>query len=328
MRVQGQPWIELAADRAHRERCSGEWPVDDGVDLTAIERALVREFPSVHVLRSGQHDRPHGVLAVSTALFGAYAFDPQSFDRALAASTERGALRLVVLLDSPDSAARVVQILTRAQPYLDRRNGASTSPRFDRVLEAHYALHDLTKPLVRADYAHALDVWQWTLRLAPDASQAVQVAALFHDVERLESEADTRIEQHAADYVAFKRAHAQNGVRIAHRALHGLGLEPRTLERALELVAVHESRSTEEDRALLNDADALSFFSLNSAGFFDHYGVAHTRSKVAYTLARLGPDARARLATIRLRADVEALLAEACAALEGPARTAAKGVGA
>ncbi len=327
MRVQGQPWVELAADRAVRQRCSGEWPVDDGVDLTALERALAHDFPTVQTIRSGQYDRPHGVLAVSTALFGAEAFDPQSLDRALAGSTERGALQVVVLLDSDDAVSRVVQLLTRAQPYLDRRNGHSAGHAFDCVLAAHHALHDLSKPRVRADYAHALDVWQWTLRLDPDASLALQTAALFHDVERLESEADRCAEQCAAARAAVERAHAAGGARAARGALASLGLDALTLARALALVAEHEVASVDAERTTLDEADALSFFSLGSAGFLDRYGLAHMRAKVAYALARLGEGARARLASIRLRADVEALLAEQ-GAEDGQREATRKGVGA
>ncbi len=80
------------------------------------------------------------------------------------------------------------------------RNERSSDERFAEILRRHRQLHDLDKPLVKADFDHALDVWQWTLRLRPQSSLPLQVAALFHDIERLVSEADVRIEQHAPDY--------------------------------------------------------------------------------------------------------------------------------
>lgn len=64
-----------------------------------------------------------------------------------------------------------------------------------RLLRRHRSLHPADKPLVRADYRHALDVWQWVLRLDPEAGGAVQIAALFHDVERIFTEAESRSEQ-------------------------------------------------------------------------------------------------------------------------------------
>ena len=85
-----------------------------------------------------------------------------------------------------DAATFYEQLLTRYQrllPFVQR-----TDPMVARVLTRHRALFDLTKPLVLADYAHALDTWRWTLRLDVGASPALQLAALFHDVERLRSE--------------------------------------------------------------------------------------------------------------------------------------------
>jgi hypothetical protein len=202
------------------------------------------------------------------------------------------------------------EILTRCLRLTDRRNGASQSPLFERVLARHREIHDLTKPLVRADHSHALDVWQWTLRLEPDAGLAVQLAALFHDVERLASEADARIEQHAADYQQFKDAHARIGAAWTDEILGGIdGIDAETRRAAVLLVGRHEhpprpGDADAADLALLNDADALSFFSLNSPGYWKYYGSEPTRRKVAWTLARMRPESRRWLLGMRLHPEV------------------------
>jgi hypothetical protein len=163
---------------------------------------------------------------------------------------------------------------------------------------------------VRADHDHALDVWQWVRRLEPRASLALQIAALFHDVERLASEADTRVEQHAEDYVAFKESHAARGSLVLEAALRDLDLGA-SLSRAMSLVARHERPGADHELLVLNDADALSFFALNSAGFLSYFGEAHTRMKVRYTLARLSERAREHLRYIRLLPHIAALITEA-----------------
>ena len=198
-----------------------------------------------------------------------------------------------------------LEVLTRCQRLVGRRNAASSTPLFDRVLERHRALHD-DKPLVRADRAHALDVWQWTIRLDPEAGLAVQLAALFHDVERLVSEAEVRVEHRAGDYQAFKDEHARRGAEMADRALQEV--DAATREEVARLIAGHERRSDDPGLALLNDADALSFFSLNSPGYVDYFGPEAARRKVAWTLARLRPEARRRLDGVRLRPDVAEML--------------------
>jgi hypothetical protein len=212
------------------------------------------------------------------------------------------------------------QVVTRYQRFLRWRNPASSTPLFARVLGLHDRLHDRSKALIAADHDHALDTWRWTLRLAPDASFAVQVAALFHDVERLYVESEVRIEHRAPDYQAFKAAHAAAGSRIVADLMARADVPPVESRRVCELVARHElggehglegGGDLDQDRALLNEADALSFFSLNASGFLKHFGPEHTARKVSYTLRRLGPDGRRELSRIKLSAPIRGMLESA-----------------
>jgi hypothetical protein len=236
----------------------------------------------------------------------------------------------------------LIEIMTRYQRLLPRTNPHSLARPFVRILAAHRQLHDLSKPLVRADYDHALDVWQWVLRLAPDASLSLQLAALFHDIERLVSESVERIEQHAPDYRAYKDAHARAGASLTHRCLRHKGIPSRVLGQVEALIRAQESsaesagprseavaeseqtsqppvsreaasgettsRSLYEESAILREADALSFFSLNSPSFADHYGPFHTQKKVRHSLNRLSAASQLRLGRIKLRADIAELL--------------------
>jgi hypothetical protein len=102
---------------------------------------------------------------------------------------------------------------------------------------------------------------------------------------------------------------------MADETLDEAGVDELTRRRAARLIAGHERPPAPgdpdaADLALLNDADALSFFSLNSPGYMDYFGPEAARRKVSYTLARLRPAARRRLSHIRLRPDVAALLVE------------------
>lgn len=307
----------------------------EGADRAERPPALARiaqEFPTV-----GVEIVPPGAGASAEAHIDAEVWDAPdldfwAFDARMNALAARGPFAVCVTGESPAQLGRVaLELLTRCQRLAPRRNAASRGPAFDEVLARHRALHDLDKPLVRADFDHTLDTWQWALRLDPDASLAVQIAALFHDVERLASEADARVEHRAVDYQAFKDAHAAEGARMAARALaHPSAPLPapapapaEELGRALELIAGHERPGGDPDLDLLNDADALSFFSLNSGGFMNYFGADHTRRKIAYTLGRLRPDARPRLLEMRHPASVAPLLSEALralAAMEGEPR--------
>jgi hypothetical protein len=271
------------------------------VDLAAVE-AL---FPTVAIARIGVP----GVAAISDDAWRADELDFWAFDRSVDAICDRGE-PLQVTARAERASAITREVLTRAQRRVHRRNRASRTPWFDRVLEEHRALHDLDKPLVRADLDHALDAWQWCLRLDPDANAVIQLATLLHDIERLLSEPDQRIEHRAASYQAFKDAHALAGARIASTVLDRAGVPLEIAASAATLVAVHERPSDEPALRAVNDADALSFFSLNSPGYVSYFGREQTAKKVSYTLARMSPGARAQLSAVRLPAVVRELLAD------------------
>ncbi len=271
---------------------------------------LAETFPTVTV-RTGLPREDAPVLRLDAREWRAQDFDPLDWDERVFGAAVRGRGELALhLTGAPREALAQMarEVLTRYQGLIGRRNAASSGPDFDALLARHRALHDLSKPLVVADYRHALDTWQWVLRLAPGADRALQLAALFHDVERLLSEPDARVEHHARDYPSFKDAHAARGADLAHTVLTDLGVDAATRERVRWLVERHERPGQDMDLARLNDADALSFFSLNASGFARGFPLEHTRRKVAYTLGRLRPSQRWRLAHLRLAPRVRHLL--------------------
>jgi hypothetical protein len=127
-------------------------------------------------------------------------------------------------------------------------------------------------------------------------------------VERLVSEPDARVEHLAADYQEFKDAHAAGGAAITAAELSAAGVDAATVARVAALVASHERPSDDPELALLNDADALSFFSLNSHGYANYFGPEQTRKKVLYTWNRMRPSARAKLDGVALRREVREMV--------------------
>jgi hypothetical protein len=300
---------------------------DDLDDPLSPWGRLAADFP--HVALAGGVPRHVPDLFITVEQWKSKNFNFYELERRLDALAERqgGPFGLVLVGWGEELARTARQVLSRCQRWTDRRNEASREPLFDRVLAEHRAAHDLAKPLVRADYNHALDTWHWVLRLAPDACLAVQLAALFHDIERLESEADARVEHQATDYQGFKDGHAARGAEIAETLLRAAGVGAGIRRRATHLIGGHEHPPCGRHRdaaavSLLNDADALSFFSLNSAGYLDYYGPEQTRKKVAYTLRRLSPAARRHLCGLRLPCAVAAFLEEMQELEEAPQRVA------
>lgn len=280
-------------------------------------KGLAAEFPAVEICW-GAVEPGIPSLPLKMEEWESQNFNFHDFDRrwdSLAEAAGKAPFGLA-LTGSPEQLQQAApEVLTRCQRWMNRRNAASHGELFDKVLAEHRDAHDLSKPLVRADFNHALDTWQWVLRLDRKASLPLQLAALFHDIERLTSEADARVEQNAADYQAFKDDHARRGAELTETLLEWVGVNEKTRQRAARLIERHEQPAPpgdpdEAELALLNDADALSFFSLNSAGYLDYFGPEQTRRKVAFTLGRIRPESRRYLEGLRLRPLVSAALVD------------------
>jgi hypothetical protein len=238
-------------------------------------------------------------------------FDFWKFDRLVDSAAAAERFRLSVSGSSENDLIRAcAEIAIRAQRANPIHNQESRRGEFVLCFEAHRRLHDLTRPLVRADYDHSVDAWQWMLHLDPSAGLTAQLAALFHDVERLWSESDQRREQQAVDYAAFKRQHAAEGAAFVDRLLDTLRLDPGVRKEVASLISCHETGTIDPAISLLRDADALSFFSLNCSGYLRYYGESQTLRKVDYTLERMSTHALSRLASIRLPALVAARISE------------------
>jgi hypothetical protein len=211
-------------------------------------------------------------------------------------------LELVILLDNAGESEQraVAEIRNRYQRLVPLMNKASRGPRFRTVLARHRALYDLSRPRVRLDHEHALDAWQWLLRLEPDADLVLQIAALFRDVARLDAD-PPEAPPPEADYESHRRAHAERGRKLLQEVLCGLELDPLECSRAEELVKKSAGAGREFELQLLHDAEALSFFALTSWAFGRYFGAEHTRRKAIYTLRRMSPRARRLLARVELR---------------------------
>ena len=103
----------------------------------------------------------------------------------------------------------------------------------------------------------------WLLTLEPDAVDALQLAALTHDIERhfpggpsldlsLPPEEDT----------TYQKAHSERSARIVGAWLRDEGATPQTVEHVEHLIKLHETGGDGE-ADLLQAADSISFLEVN-----------------------------------------------------------------
>ncbi|APR75707.1 Hypothetical protein A7982_01053 [Minicystis rosea] len=278
-----------------------------GLPASRVVPDVAAEFPSVEVVVEEQ-DAPVSagrLVAIDLAHWMAPFTKPSALDAVVEHTAAQGPFGVRVV-GAPARAERAcLEILTRYQRHLRRRNAESATALWDRVAARHKALHDLATPLGCADHARALDAWQWVLRLDPEASLALQVAALFREDERIAPDVSTRPDSRRRGEVMVG---PRCGAAMARAILAGAGVDAAVIERVADLVERRDEPSDDLERARLDEADALSFLSLASPGFIDRHGPDRTRARIARVLGRLGPAAKGRVLGIRYRPDVRALV--------------------
>jgi len=140
------------------------------------------------------------------------------------------------------------------------------------------------------DSRHADNTLEWLLRLQPDAGDALQLAALAHDIERAIEETKVR-RADFDDYVAFKATHARNSVVMLRPILIACGVEHHIVDETCRLVEVHEVGG-DPGSDLLKDADSISYFDVNLTVYFKREGWAETKRRSRWGYLRLSTRAR------------------------------------
>ncbi len=142
---------------------------------------------------------------------------------------------------------------------------------------------------VPEDPRHAENTLEWLLRLKPDAGEALQMAALAHDIDRAIPECIRR-EEHP-DYDAYKAAHARRGARLLRGFLEDCGVESAIVTEACRLVEFHEVGG-DPGSDLLQDADSISYFDVNLPFYFQREGWDETKRRSHWGYRRLTPGAQ------------------------------------
>jgi hypothetical protein len=143
---------------------------------------------------------------------------------------------------------------------------------------------------VPEDPRHADNTLEWLLRLESDASVALQLAALAHDIDRAIEEIKVR-RTNFDDYNAFKAAHAQHGAELLRPILSACGVARDIADEACRLVTAHEVGG-DPDADLLKDADSISYFDVNLPPYYQREGWAETKRRSLWGYRRLSARAR------------------------------------
>ena len=145
---------------------------------------------------------------------------------------------------------------------------------------------------------HLRRTLHWLLELDPGADEALQIAALAHDIQRAFRDGEPAPRDGFLDPV-FLGHHQERGGEIIADFLHREGADAAVAERVRTLVSRHEEGgSAEQD--LLRDADSVSFFENNCDYFLrvlvPREGAEAVRAKFAWMFERIGSEPARRIA--------------------------------
>ena len=138
---------------------------------------------------------------------------------------------------------------------------------------------------VPEDPIHSKNTLEWLLRLKPDADEALQIAALGHDIERAIEERKVR-RQDYKNYDEFKDAHASNSAEILAEIMKECNISKELADDSFFLVCHHERGGTRRSD-ILRDADSISFFHVNLPYYFVRNGVEETKRRYLWGYRRL-----------------------------------------
>ena len=154
---------------------------------------------------------------------------------------------------------------------------------------------------VPEDPVHSKNTLNWLLKLKPDADQALQIAALGHDIERAIDQRKVRREDFE-HYDQFKAAHAHNSAEILKEVMLNCGVEETLMEQVYDLVNRHEVGGDERSD-LLKDADSISYFEVNLPHYYNRHGWDETKRRCLWGYKRLSEKMKTRAAKLTFEND-------------------------
>lgn len=146
------------------------------------------------------------------------------------------------------------------------------------------------------DPLHAENTLEWVLRLDPKAGQALQIAALAHDIDRAVETRKVRRSDYG-DYDVFKAAHARNGAKILREILDECGVAKPAADETCRLVTRHEVGG-DHGCDVLRDADSISYFEVNMAFYYEREGWEETKRRCIWGYRRLSAGTKEHVKSI------------------------------
>ena len=178
--------------------------------------------------------------------------------------------------------------------YLYRMN------KFEKIREKISKIMENSK--FEEDPGHSISVWKWVLKLKPDASEELQIAALAHDIDRAVEPTIMRLK--GQSYYKYKAIHAKRSAEIIEHLMREFGYTGELVKRVKFLVENHEVGGDPETD-VLRDADSISYFDYNINFYFSRFGPETTKKKIRFMYRRASDRVKEYIFSLRQSSDIQ-----------------------
>lgn len=142
----------------------------------------------------------------------------------------------------------------------------------------------------KIDKLHSQYTLEWVLRLEPNASVELQIAALGHDIDRTNEVKRIKKEDYK-NYDEYKKDHSQLSATILCEELLRNGIDKGIVEKVRYLVINHEIGGDRESD-ILKEADSLAFFDDIIDSYYRERGLEKVKQKIRFMYSRLDQSIR------------------------------------
>ncbi len=152
------------------------------------------------------------------------------------------------------------------------------------------------------DSEHSIICLKWLLKINPESTEEVQIAALAHDIDRA---VDPRIlwEEGKESYAEYKQRHAIRSSNLIVDIMKKYDYSEESINKVKEMVKNHEIGGDEETDQL-RDADSITYFELNVPSYLEERGFEKTKNKIKFMYERASDKARSLIKELKLSPEV------------------------
>jgi hypothetical protein len=158
----------------------------------------------------------------------------------------------------------------------------------------------LVKSPLTYEKTHSKLTLKWVLVLEPNASEALRIAAIAHDIDRAVTGITEKDLKDFSKLNEFKKEHSIRSAKAVVDLLKRHHYDKRVIGRAKGIIEKHEFGGDKESD-VLKDADSISYFDYNLPFYLKRNGKEKTKKKIKFMYVRLSKKARAIVNQIRFK---------------------------